>query len=1599
LWSIKIFGSLFSLSGSSARSRLKFRSAAIEAKWISDSSVICKFLSMKRDSQLLILSVDSSLTLGKSFKLETGTTKEEMEISHMFEFRGDACAIGNELSQNVSGHQCIASIYRYNVSKKMWFTVSPCGKTRNFYSIAINNDVVFLFGGKLLDQDGFLKESWSFSFVTMKWQPIANIPEPVAGQCSTQHDGTVFLSGGMSDKAMKLSRFAFAYNVAKQSWQQLASMRYAVAFCGSTVVKNQLYVIGKLHSQAHNAIQRYDIEKNSWENFETILIPKPLHVVLLGLNRYIYLISYDIREKFLHVYDIRSSEWTDQTGIFEEQGCTIENIVTSAFWSAESALIILSKSKFYSMCMIKINSFQQHSQISFDHSMNSSMLIHSISLGLHVAAATASSTLVINGRDFGMLGSSGTFKVSESGCEMSTWNSDTSLICRVSEGIRYSLVASVSISNSRDAFYSNAILWLGEQNLVTAVRCHAQHDQNFDCFNVHSFSGSKLLFVVGRLLGTLDTTIRSNFDSTSAESTSWISESSLMTKVLISARNTSISLSVNQASRAHISTSFNHSSTCLEFIETNNYTMMSTSSSERFSIQGASLGLLDVSIRVRGGVSSCHTSSWISNSVMSCKITWLSMPFSQLKVSISPARSVYCFVGKKLPFLSVSALEMLDIIEMNRPTTGSLVHSILGSGFSSISATLKVRMRKTGCEYSSWFSFSSLSCKFSAPGSTPATVVVIVSIFATNFQKTANASSRLSLNFSSVEFLHLPSSGAFSLLFSGSGMATSSMCAKFGASAALSTLWFSDSAVLAKSGINLHLKGTKSVTVSCKETVSAVPSNIIVTRTHNISVVDNGFPNTGSLRLNLRVNSFGITMTSHAITLGLTRSEISIWESDSSLFEKPSHNFKKLLKVLTLTISCEIHSTPFSFYSSIQVASLFGTTLSSGSTLVYLVGNMFSKDDKSTIFRLENTGMSATNWISHSSSWCKLPATQRVQTQSIKMTQSTATIHPSSSRNQEHFAIQEIILTIRTGSSTVIMIPMSGDVSSRMRFGNSAIESTLWLSGTSITARLCAFTSSEVLHVVISSYRNCSFVGRGGPIVMIGNLTVLQHTASIQIATSSHNIMMQGSGLFLTDNSCKMRSGETAGESSDWVSDSSVRCKTCSANWYNNEGVVSFHGSVAKWTSLTFSPNRNSTSLWSLEVATGFLPTTGGVNMNILGNGWGAHDESLRCQLGFTSVIASVWKSDSSVKAKLSAGVGRVENLMVSLKTNVQQQQVRQLVTNFGIPEIFSLRAIDDGILFVQGSSMGSLEPKQLVSHKSVHHLKGLLLTELAVLRTLKVSESGRMIDFRMNIVMEQFSRLDGLIITLVSPTDVSFPLIRNKCKGCYKNRIQFQLSDNPSTKIPYSDCNDGDFRFDHFPVLRELLLESGDWKIFAAAGAERDFATISVQIDIHVQDYLGLLNAKDRSVFEMWNSDSGLSMIRGTFNARKLEPNIIISGQTGRNQAEPIVADYKPSLERVHCFHFPETGSGIMTIVGSDLAQSVFVGEKTWEGFDRASLSAVIKTGDTSCESSPWRSQSSVLCKTTGRPMVGDQSLAIAITIANAVATTWLEMPELGVL
>jgi hypothetical protein len=574
-----------------------------------------------------------------------------------------------------------------------------------------------------------------------------------------------------------------------------------------------------------------------------------------------------------------------------------------------------------------------------------------------------------------------------------------------------------------------------------------------------------------------------------------------------------------------------------------------------------------------------------------------------------------------------------------------------------------------------------------------------------------------------------------------------------------------------------------------------------------------------------------------------------------------------------------------------------------------------------------------------------------------------------------------------------------------MRFRNSAMESTLWLSESSVSARFSASGLDANFLIVISSNRQTAFAGNIGQAAVTRNLTLFDHNSSkvvMQPTTSSKIFVVLGNGLLAVDMSCKIKKGATTSESSRWMSDSALKSKTSASeyNWVGADGVVSIQKQLGKLESSSFSSSLYAAyGNWqNLDVEASVVPTSGSVNILLWGASLGVNDyTSLRCHLGFTAAVASTWNSDSSIDTKLSAGTGRIELLTISYGKFLRWQRFHGDIMQYIVPEISSLNAIDNRTLLIQGSFFGIFEPKQTFSWRSIHQLIGAVSTEVAVLDTSKIFKGGRVADFSFELLLENFSRIDGVTMSLVSPSGVMFQLIKNKCRGCYKKRIQFELSDSAESTIPYSKCVDGTFRFDHFPIVRELLLASdGDWKVLASAGSERDFLTMSLKIDIRVRDYLGLVDGTQVAVFETWSSDSGLSIIRGTLNAQKTVPNIIIGGQIGRNKAEPISAFYEPSLVSVRCSHFPETGTSMITVIGNDLAQAVFVGNRTWEGFERASLSAAIKTGQTSCESSPWRSQSSILCKTTGRPLA--DVLPIAMSIANTVGIMLFELPELGV-
>jgi hypothetical protein len=1495
----------------------------------------------------------------------------------MFELMGELCAIGNAHSQgNNPTSKCIASVFKYDITREEWIAVSLCPTTRTLFSIAVQDDEVFLFGGMSLHQDNPLKESWSFSFRKKVWYRIADIPIPVAGQCTTQRNGIIFMCGGIT--TITVSKFAFAYNIAKKTWLKLAPMQNAVAYCGSVVIGNVLYVSGGSYIHSKIWIQSYDFGTEKWDYVERNSVNNQFTVSLLATSRYLYLMSVGVGDISIFAYDVLASEWIDETNIVKDHDCTFDHTAAATLWIAESSIVILTKSQFYRICMVKISSFATN----YQWLANLSISYPELSLGRHFVPATASTALLIQSGNFGTFGATGSANVLKSGCEVSVWTADTSLVCKTAAGNRYSLKIFVSVMYSIDKFGSGYAGLLDNQS-ITVIKASFKNDQNV---NSQLNSGSKFVSIVGRLCGSSGITTKTTLDSTCAKLSNWISESSVLAKGNSNSGYHVVMISANQQN--HESETSNIVYAWIENMILNSSFI--TSSSQNVIIQGASLGIVDVSLKERSGASSCQVSLWMSDSRLTCKIVSITEQTLYFKFSMN---SIY-FHQTKITNYSTVMKGTLSSSELNHLETGSSVIEIAGVGFSTIKVSSKMRLGVTACENSLWYSSSRVSCK-SANVHVCSTNTVMLSILETVSKMLGNITRKCSVDWISSTDPHTPASGGFTIVFASASIPTS-FSAKIGSTTMSYTNWLSHSVVSVKTAAFSSISSVNAIVISCHNGISNMSSHkIFLNRVHS-PLIDT-LPRTGSFILNLAGRYFGFVATSNVAALGYTTCESSNWISDSSLLEKPSQTCSKCLGAVTVSILSDISTVSLACTFSLANASLFGKFLSTGSNSISILGNTFSSVDISAVVRLENTAASVTRWMSFSSSWCKLPAFQHCRVESVCVTHTATSIDFPALKVQEPVLIQDFIISaiVLSGSSSFKVVSMFTDLSSSIRLGKSALEATQWLSGTSMSIKLCSSIAGEALKIVFTAGKTSAIADYHSPSIEIGNFTASRLISSIQSVTASQSIMTYGLGLLFTDNSFKIRCTATATELSRWTSDSSIKSKTCAANLVIVEGVVSHQqrANRLKWIS-TSSTNNIMYTLNAEKIA---IPISASVYLQVFDFSSGNYDSSLRCHMGITRSMTSQWNSESSLSIKVPAGTGWLKSLTLSVKETVHRQYISESRVKFVNPEIMLLTATDNSSFVVQGSSFGAFEPKLILSYQSVHFLRGSLRTIVVVLpESIFVDKVRRVVGIQMKLSLAKTSRLDGVTVSLVSPIGDTFHLLKNKCKGCYMKQIQFLLSDTATTHIPKDKCVNGHFRFDHYPMLREFILAtSGDWKVVALLGAESDFATLTIQIDFLFQDYLGLIDEKVPAIIETWSSDSGLAMTRGIFNAKSSVPNVIISGQLGQNKAAPISALYNPILSGVLCLNFPESGSGIITIIGNYFAHAVYVGEKHEKGFEYASASAAIKIGKTSCEASPWMSQSSMMCKNTGRQL--DDDLFITITVAKGVASSVFQRPDQG--
>lgn len=224
------------------------------------------------------------------------------------------------------------------------------------------------------------------------------------------------------------------------------------------------------------------------------------------------------------------------------------------------------------------------------------------------------------------------------------------------------------------------------------------------------------------------------------------------------------------------------------------------------------------------------------------------------------------------------------------PSTGSSVLAIFGSFFGQISSTLRIRMGKSSCLSSIWTSDEICFCKSSPGLSNPdpfgltATVVRQVSTFKTLIVQIFESPLLVLADVTK----GLLSTGNFFVFASGSGFANSHFSPKnrISKSSAASTLWFSDSSL--NSLVSTKWKIQLQLTVSLTKLSTHANFSFSLTQNLQSNRLDTSIPRSGSSLLLVLGSGFMPNFVSLQVKISESAASATLWTSDSCLWSQNS---------------------------------------------------------------------------------------------------------------------------------------------------------------------------------------------------------------------------------------------------------------------------------------------------------------------------------------------------------------------------------------------------------------------------------------------------------------------------------------------------------------------------------------------------------------------------------------------------------------------------------------------------------------------------------------------------------------------------------------
>ena len=661
-------------------------------------------------------------------------------------------------------------------------------------------------------------------------------------------------------------------------------------------------------------------------------------------------------------------------------------------------------------------------------------------------------------------------------------------------------------------------------------------------------------------------------------------------------------------------------------------------------IVGQNFGQYSCSAYLAVGNTQVASTVWESDSTILCsRFVGIAGP-ANIQVLFNPS-----LVATKGATLSTAFSFDFPLVSFFTPsvlhTDASIATTLAGCDFGSTDSSLKILVGSTIVQASFWTSDTSLFSKPAAgvSGSQSVLLSVVNGVFNFGSPKTVSfASPALLLTSSNVPTLP---TNSMPILGSGFGLILYSPSSATGISAAQYSLWMSDTAAacMITSGYGNSLK-----TIFTVGQVVGTSTKGISFDAKLISIMQQGnSPAAGSNALLSTLYGKGITSTnpSPILSMSSTRLLATFWQSDSSTAGRfcpgvgnqfqVSFTFYGTATTLTLAMSYDRPaisslSQQNGPKSSALALAFFGIDYGSAcySPLVYL----------GKICR-------ASNWISDSFILC-LPTVQ-IGVYSLDASvlvggqQNTwksaysfnfiqiSTLAPSNTR-----AISATVATIVAANIDV------GDTSPRSRFGSSAGGATLWMSMSSVQAKVTSGLGASLQFTLTADL----FSGTTTAIFSFDDIAVSLSGISNHPFTSGALLAMNikyDSGVNFGVSAAE-RLGLTTAAWSSWSSDSSLLCiPVYGFSGSRSSSITAGSGSIGTGTGVQSydRPNLSSMSAGNeAVVGTPFITVWSPSYVQVSGT----------LRIGKTMASATKWVSQTSISGKVQPGSRATQSLLIT---------------------------------------------------------------------------------------------------------------------------------------------------------------------------------------------------------------------------------------------------------------------------------------------------------------------------------------------------------------